>query len=256
MPVGDARPQDLLIKTIFTLRTTRTMISAVQQQNAIQQNNTATSLIAAGEYNTAIQELSFALQVYKQVITEPDNEITQPVKTSLDQCMVQSLVASDCPKACHHANDNKEDQHYMYRQAIRIPLKDIESTYQASAMVSSMIIFNSALAHHLSALASSMHQWKKFHQAATLYQLADTLQRDAQLENNVLFTMAAVNNLGMIYHQLKNNERSAKCFRQLLSTVMLLVDCGEAEVCCGELDGFLRNVTNLDSESSCAAAAE
>jgi tetratricopeptide (TPR) repeat protein len=230
------------------------MISAVQQQYAIQQNNAAASLIAAGEYNAAIKELSFALKAYKQIMTEADNEITQPVKTSLDQCMVQSLAVADSPKASRHANEN-EDQHYMYRQAIHIPLQNIESTYQASAMVSSMIIFNIALAHHLSALASNIHQSTKFHKAVTLYQLADNLQREAQLENNVLFTMAAVNNLGVIHHRLEDNKRATACFQYLLSTVMLLVDRGEAEVCCGELDGFLRNVTNLGSESSCAAAA-
>jgi tetratricopeptide (TPR) repeat protein len=232
------------------------MISTAQQQNAIQQNNDAASLIAAGEYNTAIQELSFALKAYKQVMTEEiDHEIIQPVKTSLDQYMVQSLAVADCPKACHYANDN-EDRHFMYRQAIHIvPHQNIESNYQASAMVSSMIIFNVALAHHLSALASKKHQSTKFHKAATLYQLAVNLQHAAQLENNLIFTMAAVNNLGVIYHQLEDKETATKCFQHLLSTVMLLVDCGKTELCCGELDGFLRNVTNLDSESSCAAAA-
>jgi tetratricopeptide (TPR) repeat protein len=232
------------------------MISIAQQQNAIQQNNDAVSLIAAGEYDTAIQELSFALKVYKQVMTEEvDHEIIHPVKTSLDQYMVQSLAVADCPKACHHANIN-EDQHFMYRQAIHIgPLQDIESTYQSSVMVSSMIIFNAALAHHLSALCSNMHQSTKFHKAATLYQLAVNLQHAVQLENNIIFTMAAVNNLGVIYHQLEDKETATKCFQNLLSTIMLLVDCGKTEVCCGELDGFLRNVTNLDSESSYAAAA-
>jgi tetratricopeptide (TPR) repeat protein len=233
------------------------MISTAQQKNAIQQNNAAASLVAAGEYNTAIQEFSFALKTYQQVMIEADDEIPQPVKNNLDQCMVKSdLAVADCRKEACHVIDN--DQQYMYRQAIHIPL-DIESSYEASVIVSSMIIFNIALAYHLSALATSdkKHQSKKLRKATTLYEMAYGLQgRNAQLENNVMFTMAAMNNLGVIYLQLEDRETASKCFQSLLSTVMFLVDLGAAKVCCDEdLDGFLRNVTNLVSGSSFAAAA-
>jgi tetratricopeptide (TPR) repeat protein len=234
------------------------MISTSQQKNAIQQNNAAASLVSAGEYNTAIQEFSFALETFQQVMIEADDEIPQPVKTNLNQCMVQSsLTLADCRKEACRVIDN--DQQYMYRQAIRIPL-DIESTYQASVTVSSVIIFNVALAHHLSALATSdkKRQSKKLRKATTLYEMAYDLQgRNAQLKNNVMFTMAAMNNLGVIYLQLEDCETSSKCFQCLLSTVMFLVDCGAAKVCCDEddLDGFLRNVTNLVSGSSFPAAA-
>jgi tetratricopeptide (TPR) repeat protein len=231
------------------------MISTAEQQDAIQHNNTAVSLVAAGEYNTAIQELSFALKAYKQVLSGTKG-IPHPVKTSLDQCMAHSFAgAADCPKEACLVND----QHYMYGHAIRIPL-DIESTmhHQASVMVSSMVIFNLALAHHLSALASNIqHQSKKLHKAATLYELAYNSQCDAQLENNVLFTMAAANNLGLIYHQLEDEAAATKCFQHLLSTVMFMVHYGAAEVCCGgeELDGYLRNVTKHLVSESCAAPA-
>jgi tetratricopeptide (TPR) repeat protein len=234
------------------------MISKTQKQNAIQQNNVAAGLITAGKYKNAIQELSFALKTYKQVMIEADESNPQPAKTSLDQCMVQSLAIADCRKACYDNDDNDQDYVYIYRQAIHIPLEDIvESTYEESAMTSSMIIFNVALAYHLSALASDKHESKKLHQAATLYQLAVNLQCNAQLENNILFIMAAMNNLGVIYHQLEDRETATKFFQHLLTTVMLCVDCGEVAVCCtGVLDGFLRNATtNLVSESSCAAPA-
>jgi tetratricopeptide (TPR) repeat protein len=236
------------------------MVSETQQQHAIQANNASASLIAAGKYKTAIQELSLALKTYKQVMIEADDN-PQPVKTSLlDQWMLQSLAIADCRKACHVHDDNEQDYMYMYRQAIHIPLEHIvEQTYQESAIAcSSAIIFNLALAHHLSALVSAKHLSNMLHTAATLYQLAGDLQRDdAQLENNnVLFTMAAMNNLGVIYHLLEDHETATKFFQQLLTTLMLLVDCREAEARSGgELDGFLRNATNLVSASSCAAPA-
>jgi tetratricopeptide (TPR) repeat protein len=93
----------------------------------------------------------------------------------------------------------------------------------------------------LSAMAGANRQSQKLQRAAKLYELAFKMQRDAQLDNNVLFTMAALNNLGVIHHQLENKETATKCFEQVLSTVMFMVDCGEAEVC-GHLDGFLHNV--------------
>jgi tetratricopeptide (TPR) repeat protein len=213
------------------------MNSTVQHKNAIQQSNAGASLIAAGEYNTAIEELLFALKAYKQgVVMSEADKIPEPVETSLDQCMAQSLAVSGHRKACL-VDDNDQ---YMYKQAIHIPL-DIESTSQSSAMIPSLILFNSALAHHLSAMASGNRQSPKLLRAAKLYELAFILQRDAQLDNNVLFTLAALNNLGVVHHQLENKETATKCFQQVLSTIMLLVDCGEAEVC-GHLDGFLHNV--------------
>ncbi len=169
--------------------------------------------------------------------------------------MVQSLAAAGCREACHYHDDNNSDQ-YMYRQAIHIHLKDIESTYQVRAMVSSMIIFNIALAHHLSALVSDeKRQSEKLHKATTLYKLAYNLQRGAQLENNFIFTMATINNLGVIYRQVEDKETATKCFQHLL--VMFWFDCGAAKACCDEeLDGFLRNATtNLVPELSCTAAA-
>jgi hypothetical protein len=52
---------------------------------------------------------------------------------------------------------------------------------------------------------------------------------------------------------MNNGEIANKCFEHLLSTMMFLIDCGEGDVC--ELDGFLRNVSNLISEQCSAAAA-
>jgi hypothetical protein len=49
------------------------MISTSPHKNAIQQNNAAASLVAAGEYTTAIQEFFFALKTYRQVMIEADD---------------------------------------------------------------------------------------------------------------------------------------------------------------------------------------
>ena len=222
------------------------MTVTTANQIAIQQNNSAVSLIAAGDYDAASSPLSSALKTYKQIMGDAD-EHHQTVKTSLDQCMTQSPAT----EAKASSNKDENDQQYMYRQAIHIPLT-IESNYQASIMVSVMIIFNLALAFQLSAVSSDKKQ-SKLRKAAKLYELSFNMQQDANFENNnVLFTMATVNNMGLIHHKLNDRETANKCFEYLLSTLMFLTDCVEGDVC--ELDGFLRNVSNLISEP-CSAAA-
>jgi tetratricopeptide (TPR) repeat protein len=220
------------------------MTATTAKQIAIQQNNSAVSLIAAGDYDAAISALSSALEAYKNLMGEVHDEYHQPVKTSLDQCMTQSPATQ-----AKTTNEDENDQ-YMYRRAIHIPLA-IESNYQASIMVSVMIIFNLALAHQLSAVGSDKKQ-SKLCKAIKLYELSFNLQRNENFDNNVVFTMATMNNMGLIYHTLNDGETANKCFEHLLSTLMFLIDCGEGDVC--ELDGFLRNVPNVISEP-CSAAA-
>jgi tetratricopeptide (TPR) repeat protein len=223
------------------------MTLTTAKQTAIQRNNSAVSLINTGDYDAAIKALSSALKTYKQQIMGEADEQPQPVKTSLDQCMTQSPVT----QAKTSSNEVKYDQ-YMYRHAIHIPLT-VESNYRASIMVSVMIIFNLALAHQLSAVGSHKKQIR-LRKAAKLYELGFSMQRDLNFENdNVLFTLATMNNLGLIHHKLNDGETANKCFEHLLSTLMFLIDSGEGNVC--ELDGFLRNVSNLISEPYSAAAA-
>jgi hypothetical protein len=228
------------------------MTVTTANQIAIQQNNSAVSLIAAGDYDAAISALSSALITYRQIIMEEEaDEHPQPVQISLDQCMTQSPAATPAKVS----SNEEESDPYMYRQAIHIPLTILlESNFQASIMVSVMIIFNIALAHQLSAVGSDDQQLK-LRTAAKLYELGFSLERDENFENNssILFTLATVNNLGLIHHKLNDGETANKCFEYLLSTMMFLIDCGEGNVC--ELDGFLRNVSNLISEPCSAAAA-
>jgi tetratricopeptide (TPR) repeat protein len=222
-----------------------TVTTSAERQITIQLNNSAVSLIAAGDYDAAISALISALETCKQIIGEA-YEHHQPVKTSVDQCMTQSPATQ-----AKTSNEDEYDQ-YMYRQAIHIPLLTIESSYQASIIL--MIIFNLALAHQLSAVGGDKEK-SKLRKAAKLYELSFSfiLQRDENFENNVVFTMATVNNMGLIYHKLNDGETANKCFEHLLSTLMFLIGCGEGDVY--ELDGFLRNVSNLIYEPCSAAAA-
>jgi hypothetical protein len=207
-------------------------------QKAIIQANYSCSLVEQGDYDGAIAGLSSTLTTLKQIMAQADEEGS--IKTSLDECMrTQS--------ACHCSRIDEEMQgHFLYRTTISIPA-DVEMSYRESVLVSCMTIFNLAIAYHLRGDHVSLTR------AMKLYELSFNLQRDQQMENNILFTLAIVNNLGLVHQQLMDEKSAGKCFEHVLSTLMYLTDCGQASEC--HLDGFFHNVTGIVSQPSVAPAA-
>ncbi len=215
--------------------------TTIQQSVAMYQNNSAVALISAGHYDTAMSCLSNALKTYKQLIKTNDDENPQTKMASLDSCMAQSSAAA---QGNHLATHEDKSGRYIYRQAIRIP-QDMQCDSQANAFVSVVVIFNLALAHHLAVGAGGETKQHRLRKAVKLYELAfQLLQQEEHLENNVMFTMATLNNMGLAHQQLNDEESASNCFQHLLSTLMCLVDCGQVNVR-GELDGFLRSVSGV-----------
>ena len=141
------------------------------------------------------------------------------------------------------------------------------------ASLSLMIIFNLALAYHLSALQkidsmasagssvmhSSIRKRRDLSKAMQLYELAYQLQLEDDHQigsrmNCLRFTMMISNNLGQIHYAMKNHAKHAVCMQHLLSTMMYLVDC-QVPVDAAELDGFFRNTSKLILQDKCAGAA-
>lgn len=72
-------------------------------------------------------------------------------------------------------------------------------------------------------------------------------------KGDILFTLAVVNNHGMLHRQLNDEEAPGNCFEYVLSTLIVLIDCGEANV--SQIDGFIINATRLISQPCVAAVA-
>jgi hypothetical protein len=213
------------------------------QQRTIQQNNDAVAMIESGNYHHAVTALSGALKDNRLLLNQV-NDQQQEIKTSMDQCMAQSRPTSD------HSLD--QNGRFLYRHAIRVPV-NVEFHYRAAVMIGSMIIFNLALAHQLSAAVSDKNRESTLCRAAKFYELALNMQIEECFDSNILFTLATVNNLGLIHHQLDDTETASKCFEHLLSTLMFLVDCGEGHT--SDLEGFLRNASTVNFQACPAAAA-
>jgi tetratricopeptide (TPR) repeat protein len=232
------------------------------QQLTIKLNNAGVSLIENGNVKSAIRHFAKALHTSKQFLLDNNSEkdVAQSLPTiaNLDQCMASSKPAPVLMRSVDHDDheNNNGSQGFLYRRAIYIP-ECIQSDhhYQSRVLISVMIIFNLALAHQLYAMENGMRV-SKLHKASKLYVLAYNLQSKEQLVGNALFTMATVNNLGLVYQQLNETETAGQCFQHLLSTLMFLVDCGEVLQAASELfDGFFRNTSHLIFQHDSAAAA-
>jgi tetratricopeptide (TPR) repeat protein len=234
-------------------------------QQAIRLNSQALALIDAGNFDAAIPTLSRALKASKQTLNCADYEVEcAPLKISLDQCMLdprQPRIVVD--ELSNGGERDRQGGRHMYRRAIRIPEASIEtSTYESSIMISVIIMFNLALTHHLMATSettnnSSSNKNELLRKAIRLYELAYSLQQtEGFLENASLFTMATINNMGLIHQSLGESAVAGKYFQHLLSILVFLVDCGESRVAVlHELCGFLRNTSHLILKKGAAAAA-
>jgi tetratricopeptide (TPR) repeat protein len=206
-------------------------------------NNKAVELIDVGHYEQAISSLRKALQSSKQIISEAA-DTKSPFQMTLDQCMAQS------PYVCQ---DEKEQQLFIYKRPIYIHgQKTMAFNYKASVLTSVVVLFNLSLAYQLSGTKDGNARHLK--KAAKLYELAFTMTREEDFESMILFSLACINNVALVYRELKEMSSSLKCFESLLSTLMFLVDCGEQNV--HKLDGFFRNTFHLlVSKTSAAAVA-
>jgi hypothetical protein len=208
-------------------------------QRAIVQANHSCSLVEAGKYDAAISQLLSSLSIVKNIMTQAE-EKESSFNYSLDQCMTSQL------KSLPLNTVGEMKGQYLYRQAVVIPT-ELEMSYRETILVSCMIIMNLAIACHLRGGQESLLR------AMKLYELSFNLQRDQRFENNVLFTLAIVNNLGAVHQQLHDEHSAGKCFEHVLSTLMYLTHCGQASECC--LDGFFHNVLGVAAQQSVAPAA-
>lgn len=240
---------------------------------AIAGNNAAASQIEAGQYPAAVLELSEAVRAFKYLLSET---VEGAERTS------HSMIIDDCMQGTSMLTDsNAAETQYLYHYPIRIPSHDdmdedseinaFGSNYRECSLISCMMVFNLALAHHLDVQnEESEHEvmmdertYASLRKAQQLYEIAMNMHCALQARavanggssSDVMFGLAIFNNLGLVYQQLHNNEASGKCFQNVLSTLMCLTDAGQGHRFSSKLDGFFVNVTPLISKTKAARAA-
>lgn len=213
-------------------------------QQIIAEGNSICDLIEAGQHRVvATEQLSSTLSLLKQIMSQTDQE-GGSINASLDQCMKTKSLPSPFMECDEEFTTSRPE--FVFQRPIRMPT-NIGSSYNEIIFLSCIVIFNLAIAFHLQGDNESLTR------ALKLYELSFNLQREQQFDNNVLFILATVNNLGLIHRELHNEQSSRKCFEHVLSTLMYLTDCGEASDC--QLDGFFRNISSVVSQGCAAPAA-
>ncbi|KAG7350422.1 hypothetical protein IV203_009782 [Nitzschia inconspicua] len=220
-------------------------------------NNRAVTLLSSPEgYSAAISHLKEALSAMKSILQlAHDTSSSIPLETayiceiSLTECLLKSM------RLRHHDHDVDDQELFLHREAIFIRNELANVTgYRERSMISCIIIFNLALAYHLSAADAMVSDtMTALYRALRLYELCFNLLREELGEAIVLFPLAVINNVALVHRQLGNEEPATRCFEMILSTLMCLAD--QKSVHQLPLDGFFINTRYLISKDLVAPAA-
>lgn len=134
---------------------------------------------------------------------------------------------------------------YIFQDPIEIPRAAVARTRLSQkllAKISIVVLFNLALSFHL--LAVRNQSWKMLGKAKSLYESAFEMHLDDRCDATLLYSLALLNNLGLIYKQFQDQERSSYCFESVLATMMVLLESNEAHRIT-QWDGLLTNVSSL-----------
>jgi phosphoglycerate-specific signal transduction histidine kinase len=134
-----------------------------------------------------------------------------------------------------------------------------QNTITTNATMSTILVFNLAIAHHLMALEVMVIQQeekKAFHflgKAAKLYDLGLTLvHREHEIySSSSLFVLASINNMALVHMAMHTNDVANHYLEQLLASLMCVID-GGGNI---KFDGFLANTSYLILSAAPPAAA-
>jgi hypothetical protein len=214
------------------------------------ENNAAISLIESGKYQEAISRLCCLKTFYDAGGNVQAENPEGPKGASLDHCMAQGQKLP-----CARSDDAKP---YLYKQPIRMP-PTLEYSYKGRETIASILVFNLALAYHLLFLeiGQTSRGYSSLRKAQMLYEVAFDFQKNEYFDSNYLFVLATVNNIALIHQQLNEQKLANKCFEQVLSILMFMIDGGGGRAINsdGRLDGFYHNLSSLENFHPGAAAA-
>eukprot|EP00980_Cylindrotheca_fusiformis_P009784 scaffold2156_cov115-Cylindrotheca_fusiformis.AAC.9 len=191
--------QNLFHNTLIArhLKTKKTMLNT-----AIQQNNIAASKIEHGEYLEAISILKGMIARIKDELRE---EISKEFQSEKAECTLEHMIL----QSLRRNHSWEERQECMFDQAVHIS----GYTENLPTAVSSILIFNFALALHLSADHTTDARLRGvwLSKSLSLYRLIMGFNRRSSL-----LGMIILNNVGLIHRSYNDKERAQQCFTQLL----------------------------------------
>lgn len=235
----------------------------------------------AGHHNPQEQVGNTRANAY--VYSFLDSQRVQERREAAMQCDPLDQHHASCSAAqqsCMRLLDQEEEraQDFVYRHPIHANPDLANDTENGVYILSVIIVFNLGLTHHLMALDDSPMQrtgkqqkevdddgedtsqkhrrryLRHLKSALRLYELGFHMQMKGCVSMDMTYAMAMVNNCACIYEALNKKRRAIKFYQHLLSSLLFLVENGEAENI-DELDGFLSNASRLILRKNVVAAA-
>ena len=187
-------------------------------------NNTTVELLNQQDFEAAIRTASAAMVALKPLL-QLNKRTNASNVDSIDSCVLLSTG---------NGVRSKATQSFIYGCGIPIP-----PTVTDDRVMGAILIFNSAMAHHLHAArfqdSSSPCNMQK---ARRLYTFAYRLR---DLSRDILFDLAIMNNVAVIELELGNLSTSTAYFELVESRLMIMVDRGCAPLL-HQIRGFLWNL--------------
>lgn len=247
-------------------------------------NNEGVSRVESGAYIDATESFANVLETLKPFIpgTRPCSYLTDEPFMTLAGCPSyqvpspvcgpqQSPGREDVPADDSQSTANCEkidcnflhpvaplssESHFVFRDPIDIPFDIIPRTSAPSEQLITkfvvVVMYNIALSVHLSALQSN--DITLLNRARRLYELAFQMHLEESCDVTLLYSLALMNNLGLIYQATGDEERSKTCFRNMLATMMYLLESDEAKTI-KQWDGMLSNVIEMMFKEQIVAAS-
>jgi hypothetical protein len=153
----------------------------------------------------------------------------------------------------------EHDDVVVYKHPIQVP-RDLDHNMENCSLISTAITFKLALANHMDGM--KRRNKEVLQTAARLYEYGFSLERiRGKFFISPFFLVTILNNLGALHRLLESmdethdQDRSLKCFHQLLSTLLYLTQIKGANP--KDLEVFFGNTSRGMSRTSmlCAGAA-
>merc|ERR1712238_303460 len=144
-------------------------------------------------------------------------------------------------------DDDVVDELSLYSSAffskfLMIVMYNLVLTLHLHALSLSASVSSSSNSSTTATATTIKHIKKLFLRSRKLYELAFEMHLDADVD--LLFTLALINNLGLIYYTVNEKDRSTTCFKNMFSTMMYLMDSNESQSI-KEWDGLLSNAMDI-----------
>jgi hypothetical protein len=229
-------------------------------------NNRGAYLLRRELYDEAVAELGKALKVVRCFMRANESEShnvlasflitpTKPTRTpgmrSTKQrqhsCFKRRPQSKRCAKnAASHGGSRVCSRGFVFSDPIIVDLYTISFERDYLMRLTSVIVFNLGIAHHLRSLHDSHACISDLVRALSLYELSYKIQVKERVQLKAIYRMAILNNIGQVYASNGNKGKANECFRCLLKHVLLYFERSQNEHANPEqLGGFFENTMRV-----------